>query len=178
MESGWGRYKSGWGWYKRLKASGILTSPDWIMLCHTAFSSSHHFVSKYGKDSFSGFWSECQGQECMNRTMKCHKIKYDKHDKHDSDPIQGWVTLWSKLVLHRSCYRYSGVRCVWILAGCRTILTILLVRLSQLSDYRIELSVRPRPIWSWPFQSSADINAWTMRPVGVVGEPSAKFWLI
>ena len=109
---------------------------------------------------------------------KMTQIKYDKHDKHDSDPIQGWVTLWSKLVLHRSCYRYSGVRCVWILAGCRTILTILLVRLSQLSDYRIELSVRPRPIWSWPFQSSADINAWTMRLVGVVGVPSAKFWLI
>ena len=123
-------------------------------------------------------WMSRTGVHELNRTIKWLKMKYDKHDKHDIDPIQGWVTLWSKLVLHRSCYRYSRVRCVWILAGCRTILTILLVRLSQLSDYRIELSVRPRPIWSWPFQSSADINAWTMRPVGVVGVPSAKFWLI
>ena len=121
--------ESGWGWYKRLKASGILTSPDWIMLCHTAFSSSHHFVSKYGKDSFSGFWSECQGHESMNRTIKWHKIKYDKHDKHDIDPIQGWVTLWSKQVLHRTAWDTLE----W--DACESWLAVGLSWLSCLFDY-------------------------------------------
>ena len=60
------------------------------------------------------------------------------------------------------------VRCRWILVSCPT---ILLVRLSHLSDYRIELSVRTRPFWSWPSRSG-EINAGT---IDRCGSGAAKF---
>ena len=55
------RWEVGGGVHNRLKASGILTTPDWIMLCHTSLLPASSFCIKIWEWFFSVSRSECQG---------------------------------------------------------------------------------------------------------------------
>ena len=84
------------GVHNRLKASRILTTPDWIMLCHTSLLNASSFCIKIWECFFSVSRSECQGHGNIE-----WDTKRTSHHRLLSKSCN--FSIWRKLVLRRSC---------------------------------------------------------------------------